>query len=152
MLEDKLVIENADIIFKNFSGMVSQFNPEGKRNFCVVLDDELAAKLTTAGYNVRHLAGQTEGDTPKPYMQVAVSYDKKPPSIMLVTKKNKTRLTEEDVKMLDYAEISKVDLIINPYPWSVNGNSGVKAYLASMYVTIEEDQLAEKYAEIPDGS
>ena len=56
-------------------------------------------------------------------------------------------ITEQTVDSLDYVEILNVDLTINPYVWEVNGNSGVKAYLGTMYVTIAEDPLDAKYEE-----
>ena len=40
-----------------------------------------------------------------------------------------------------------MDLTINPYVWEANGNTGVKAYLGTMYVTIAEDPLDAKYAD-----
>jgi hypothetical protein len=47
---------------------------------------------------------------------------------------------------LDWADIRTCDLIARAYEWTVNGKTGVKAYLQSMFITIEEDALERKYA------
>ena len=149
MITENIIIENARIGFRNFSGEEGKFNPKGKKNFCVFLDYDLGLTLEEDGWNVRWLDPKDEEDTPTPYMQVAVSYNNIPPAILLISGKNKTRLDDETVSMLDWAEIENVDLIIRPYNWSVNGKSGVKAYVKSMYVTIIQDVFADKYNDIP---
>lgn len=144
-----IVIENARIGFRNFSGEEGKFNPKGRRNFCVFLDNDIAEQLQEDGWNVRWLAPREEGDEEQGYMQVAVSYANIPPKILMVTSGGKTILNDDTVGMLDWAEVENVDIIIRPYNWEVNGKSGVKAYVKSMYVTIVEDEFSEKYNDIP---
>ena len=145
-----IAIENAHIMFRNFRGEASKFNAAGKRNFCVRLDQDLADQMIEDGWNVKFLRPREEGDEPTPYIQVAVSFDNIEPNIFTITGRHKNRLNSDTIDILDYAEIENVDLIIRPYNWEVNGKTGVKAYVKNMYITLVEDEFADKYADISD--
>ena len=145
---EPLSIENAHIIYRNFSGRETSFNREGDRNFCVIIDDpDEAQKLNNEGWNVRLRRPREEDDESFYYIPVKVSYANIPPNVYLVVRKKKTRLDEETIGQLDTADIVNVDLSLRPYQWEVNGKTGIKAYLKTMYVTIEEDEFEGKYAE-----
>jgi hypothetical protein len=152
MLNKNIVIENARIGFRNFSGKEGKYNPAGRRNFCVFLDPKIAEDLVADGWNVRYLEPRDPDDEKQAYLQVAVNFSNVPPKIIVITSKNKTTLEETTVNMLDWAEIENVDLIIRPYNWDVNGKSGVKAYIKSMYVTLVEDEFEKKYRDVPDAA
>lgn len=151
---DNIKIEGAKLIYKNFRGLGNNFNSEGNRNFGVLIDDELADKLIADGWRVKRLRAKEDDPDQyeQPWMPVKVKFGQYPPIAVLITSRGKTRLDEETIGQLDFASIKTVDLIIRPYNYpAMNGRpAGVSAYLKSLYVTVNEDDLALKYADIPD--
>ena len=148
-----LNIKNAKLFSRNFSGKEGKYNPEGRRNFCVFIDDlETAAAMKEDGWNIRYLEPRQEGDEVKAFLSVAVSFKNIPPKVVIISSKGQTEIGEDDINMLDWAEIENVDLSINPSEWEVNGNRGIKAYLRSLYVTIYEDELDMLYSNVPDSA
>ena len=150
MVKDNITIEGARIMFRNFEGKEGKFNVAGKRNFCVLLETDLAKTLQEDGWNIKWLQPRDEEEEPQAYIQVAVSFGTVPPKIVLITSAGKQSLDEKNVNILDWAEIENVDVIIRPYNWEMNGKTGVKAYVKSMYVTIAEDEFERKYSSLPD--
>lgn len=145
-----IVLEGVRIGFRNFEGKAGKFNNAGNRNFCVFIDDlDLAKKLEEDGWNIRYLPPREEGDSPTAYLQVKVRFDPIPPKIILVSSRGKKTLDESNVNILDWAEIKNVDIIIRPYNWHTMGGSGIAAYVQTMYVTIVEDAIEAKYADLP---
>ncbi len=151
-----VTIEDARVIFRNFSGVEGTYNRAGDRNFNVILPPELAEQMEEDGWNVKYLKPREEGDEPTPRIEVKVKYSKnprsRPPRVVMITSRGRTPLGEDEVGILDWAPFQTVDLIIRPYQWEVNGRTGVSAYLQSIFVTIEEDELEKKYADVPDSA
>lgn len=155
-----VMIEDARIFFRNFAGREGQYNQPGDRNFGLALPPDAAEKMRQDGWNVKQLRAREEGDTPQDWVPVSVSYKNRPPRVVMIAEKYnretdtiepvRTTIPEALVEMLDYADTSNIDVMINPYVYNFNGRSGVKAYLASIYVTIRMDALEKKYAAIPE--
>lgn len=146
--------ENCRIMFKNFSGKEGKFNREGDRNFALAIDHATAEQMVHEGWNIKELQPREEGDPTQPYLKVTVKYPKegRPPRVVLITSAGKTELDEETCGMIDWAQIRNIDLIIRPYDYDFNGNQGRAAYLKSIFVTIEEDELDIKYAGLQDSA
>ena len=45
-VNENLVIENARLLFRNFSGRESKYNRAGQRNFCVYIEDAADAGMS----------------------------------------------------------------------------------------------------------
>lgn len=141
-----LQIDDARIIYRNFSGAPSKFNREGDRNFAVVIpDQELADELIEAGWNVRIKPPRDDDDAPFMYLPVKIKFNDRGPTVYLKSGKAMNRLTEETIGMLDDMDIAGVDLDIRPYDWEVNGREGRTAYLQSIHVTQQIDRFAQRY-------
>ena len=148
--DNTIVMDGVRLIFRNFAGKEGKYNREGDRNFAVLLDDDVAEAMVKDGWNVKWLKARDEGEEEQAYLQVSVNFNGRPPKIWMLTSRGRTPLGEGDVELLDWAEISTCDLIVRPYEWVVNGKTGIKAYLQTMFATIEEDPLELKYADVTD--
>lgn len=148
--DKNVVMEDVRIIFRNFAGKEGMYNREGDRNFAVLLDPDVAQAMEKDGWNVKMLKAREEGDEEQAYLSVSVNFKGRPPEIIMRTSRGRNHLGEDEVELLDWADIRTCDLIVRPYEWVVNGKSGVKAYLKSIYVTIEEDALQLKYGAMDD--
>lgn len=148
--DNTVVMENVRIIFRNFAGREGMYNREGDRNFCVLLDEDVADAMARDGWNVKTLKARDEDEADQAYLQISVNFKGRPPRVVMITSRGRTTLQENEVEILDWADIRTTDLIIRPYEWAVNGKTGVKAYLQSIFITIDEDELELKYAAVDD--
>lgn len=147
--DNTLMFEDVRIVFRNFAGKEGQYNREGDRNFAILIeDDSTAAHMEDDGWNVKTLKARSDEEQPQPYLPVAVSFKGRPPRLVMITSKGRTPLDENTIEILDWVEIKSVDCIVRPYDWAVNGKTGRKAYLKSIFVTIHEDPLELKYADL----
>ena len=145
-----LFIEDAQLIFKNFAGRPSQYNQAGQRSFNVVIDDvDMAQRLRDEGWNVKIKPPREEGDGMFCYLPVAVVFPTPernfPIKIVQFTKNGTVNLNEDTVGLLDMAHILKANVAIRPYNWHTATGSGIKAYLRTLHVTLEEDDFASDY-------
>lgn len=151
---DNLTLEGVRITMRNFGGRKMQYNDEGHRNFLVLLTEEMADRLKRDGWNVKYFKVREEEEIPQAFLKVNVNYDaRKPPRVVMITSRNKTTLDEAGVSVLDVVDIINVDMIIRPYERKDNiGGNNISAYLQSIYVTIVEDELELKYADVDNST
>ena len=149
-----LILEDTRIILKNFEGRPSEYNADGNRNFGVLLTPEQAELAERDGWRVRFLKPRDSEDEPQPWIKCNVAWRnrlgervKNPPRVVMVTGRGKSDIQEHTAKILDWADIEKVDVTMRPY---TNREGLANGYLKTMYVTVREDDFERKYYDIPD--
>ena len=143
-----LQIDDARIIYRNFSGVGSKYNREGDRNFAVLIpNQDIANALVEDNWNVKIKPSREDDDVPFMYLPVKIKFNDRGPTVYLQTGKALNKLDEESVSCLDDVDILTVDLDLRPYDWEVNGKTGRTAYLQSIKVVQQIDRFAARYNE-----
>ena len=147
-----LEINDARIIWKNFTGRGDRFNREGDRNFHLVIPDQETCELMQNdvnefgdSWNVKIKPPREEGDVPFMHMLVKVKFNGRGPNVYLDRGPNRDPLVlnEDTVHCLDDMDILSVDLDVRPYDDKLpNGNTFRTAYLSAMRVYPRMDRFA----------
>ena len=150
-VQEKITIYGAKLCFRNFSGKPSEYNAEGDRNACIILNDEQAEELAQAGWpvKVRPPREDHEDEGNFNFMKFKVKYGANPnlhPKIYRIVNGKQVLMTERTLGALDYDVIENVDVRLRPFNYKPGKCS---AYVDTMYVTVEDDPLAAKYATEP---
>jgi hypothetical protein len=146
---DILQINDARIIYRNFSGAPSKFNREGDRDFSVVIpEQEMADELMERGWNVKIKPPRDEDDAPLMYLKVKVKFTEFGPNVYLDTNGKRNKLNEETIGIIDdiYIIPDGVSLDIRPYDWEINGKTGRTAYLKNMKVIQDVNRGLDRFA------
>lgn len=139
----QLTLENVRIIFPNFGGRVTDHNKLGSREFSALLDPEVGAELASQGWNVKSPAE----DKPNQNTFLPVTLSNGPTvqpwiKIVLVSNGHGTIVQPDDVEQLAMLDNvipgARANLILNPYNWTVGGNSGIKAYVKKIYIYLDD--------------
>lgn len=145
MIKGNLRVENVRIGFRNFTGKGSKYNRDGCRNFALFLEEDQARDLQAEGWNVK-IKEDIDYDRVSCHLSVECKFGCfKDPNIFLIMNGKKQRIMEDTVSTLDYIDIDYCDVVVRPYNYEVNGRTGVKAYLDTLYVIAKEDAFASKY-------
>lgn len=147
-----VTIENTQLVLKNFAGEKGRyFNTSGNPEFAVVLPPELAKAMEKDGWNIKQFKPK-EDDVNEPdfFIKVKVGVKGRPPRLVLINSKGRVDVDVDGCVVFDYVSAKNVDVILNPYSYEFQGATGISAYVQSLYVTVEEDELERKYADVPE--
>lgn len=160
---NELVIEGATLKYKNFKGEGSKYNAEGRRNFVLVLTEDVANELYEAGWRVkkngydakldRRRTGDMHDDLDEAEYRLTVNVNmdsKNPPKAFKKTTKALIPLDEETIGSLDYSDFDDVYLEINGYDGNQTGQ--LAGYLKTIVATVANDRFNELFGDMPIAS
>ena len=143
-----LKINDARIIYRDFSGQNTNFS-NGDPSFSIVIDDEhIAQALESAGYNIKRPDPskiRDDGTTLPIHMKIKIKFNNYGPDIYLVTNGVITKVPQERIADLDHLRLVGADMDIRGWDYDYAGRKGRAAYLNSLKVYQQVDRFAEEY-------
>lgn len=166
----KIYIPNVELQWRpNFAGDpdMNYDKRSTEKNFTVVIKEGAGYKygkedlkikdLEKDKINVRYTKPRDPDEKPTAYIQVKINFNgKKPPTIIQATSRNKILLDDTTVALLQGADIKEIhDMYLTLSPWEMRDGKSYEesrksVYLDAMYVEIEDNPFADKYADILD--
>ena len=149
---NNLIIEDAKVIFPNFSGREGRYNREGNRCFSVIVPDaNLALQLKDDGWNIKERIVNGE-ETGEYYINgVNINYDYYiKPVITYISNGNEIELTQEMMDagiaaQLDGRGAERFDISIRPRTWErSDGSVGVKGYVDEMRIVAKKSLFSDR--------
>lgn len=149
-------INNQEVFSRNFKGEEKRnkftgqvVNSQGRRNFLLGIDDTIAEELAAHGCEVKYTKPRDDGDAPKPYVSIVVSYYIKPVEVYVVSNGVMTALNEAAVGDIDDMDISNmcIELQYGKEKIHRDGTPYTPLFAQKIWVEMTPSYMAEKYAQ-----
>lgn len=154
-----LKVESPELFRFNFAGVPTNNNKQGHRQFdWKIPTEEMAQALKEDGWSVWYTNESEKYGPSRACITCEMRFHHEKelehlnPRIYKCTRKHPDGilLPEDLVGDLDNDEIVDTVLWISPKYWEVNGKSGIKAYVHSLWVKIEDTDPARKFWGYPE--
>lgn len=134
-------IDGMDILFRNFRGEGTRYNADGKRNFNVIVPNDVAEQLIDSGWHLRILKPRDEDEDPKYCLKVSLNIGGRSPlEVWQYTRNGRVLLDEEMIENLDWADIERADFVVSPHEYEPGKFTG---WLYELRVWLAESMLDE---------
>lgn len=111
----KYTIKRPSLVFRNFAGMINNWNPIGRREFGVILKDaSMIKELNDLGFNVKYITKLDDEDPDMPYLMI---------------KAHHLNVSESTITSLDKATLPISEITFHGWEWEIGDKKGVVAIL-----------------------
>ena len=133
-------------------------NSPGRRNFLLILNEEIAEELKDRGCEVKYKKVTNPNDVPEPFISVTVSYYLRPVDAYIISKGVTTPLDEAHVGKIDAVDIKNMAIELEFGKEKVHqagasaGLSYVPIFANQIWVEVVPSYFMEKYGYMNGGA
>ena len=144
---NKYCLKDCKILFPNFRGRQTKYNPEGNRNFNAKIDDPaIAQALANDGFNVRLLNKLNDEDPDTWGLKITIRYNKDHPEynpqVKEVFEDRSANLDDSNIHALDDMTINKAIIEFRPFVYDEVAHK-CSAYLNRAKFWVVDDWFSE---------